>query len=94
MRHVVIHVLGDVQGVAFRANVQREALRLRLAGTVRNEPDGSVTVQAEGSEPAVEQLVAWCRHGPATARVERVEITDGKWQGLKGFEIEAQSRSK
>ncbi len=56
-----IRVTGRVQGVAFRHFTAEEAGRLRLAGTVRNLPDGAVEVEAEGPRPAVE--VSWL---PAT----------------------------
>lgn len=69
-------VSGRVQGVFFRAACEREANRLRVKGWVRNRPDGSVEVVAEGRRDAVDALLAWCRRGPPDARVDKVEITD------------------
>ena len=40
IRHIVLR--GRVQGVGFRAFVEREALRRRLEGWVRNRRDGAV----------------------------------------------------
>jgi acylphosphatase len=69
--HLVVH--GRVQGVGFRAFVAREARALGLAGTVRNRPDGTVEIDAEGGSGELEQLAAAARRGPVAARVERVE---------------------
>lgn len=44
-----------------------------LTGTVRNLPDGSVEVQAQGPADALEQLRRLLHRGPPAARVERVE---------------------
>jgi acylphosphatase len=72
-----LHVLifGDVQGVFFRAGAQDEARRLGLAGWVRNVPDGSVEIVAEGGRDALERLLGWCGHGPAGAAVSDVKST-------------------
>jgi acylphosphatase len=63
-----------VQGVFYRQSTVLEATRLGLSGTVRNLSDGSVEVVAEGGRDEVEALVAWCRRGPPSARVEALEV--------------------
>ena len=80
-------VTGRVQGVAFRWEAQRHAERLGLAGWVRNEPDGSVALQVEGDEAAVDEMVAWCRQGPPSARVSNVAVTPVRPTGAGSFEI-------
>ena len=70
--HLVVS--GLVQGVGFRLAAQREARRLGLSGWVRNRADGRVEAVAEGPEPAIEQMVAWCRRGPPGARVRDVAV--------------------
>lgn len=87
MRAVRARVHGRVQGVMFRDSCRREAGRLGVTGWVRNEPDGSVAVQAEGEPAAVDALVEWCRTGPRGARVERVDVTDTDPSGTAGFEV-------
>ena len=73
---VRVVVRGRVQGVAFRAATLDEARRLGVrSGWVKNLPDRSVEVLAEGERAAVETLLSWCRHGPPAARVEDVEET-------------------
>ena len=69
---VRIVVRGRVQGVGFRYATVSEARRLGLAGWARNNPDGSVEILADGPAGAVNQLVAWCQHGPPSARVTNV----------------------
>ena len=71
-----LRVRGRVQGVWFRASAEREAARLRVTGFARNERDGSVTVEAEGSPAAVAAMEAWCRIGPPRAEVTAVEARD------------------
>ena len=73
MKHISATVFGRVQGVAFRAHTQMEAARLGLVGYVANRPDGTVRVEAEGSEAALRTLDAWLQHGPPAARVTRVD---------------------
>jgi len=66
-------VSGRVQGVFYRASTVQEAARLGLVGWVRNEPDGSVLIEAQGEREGVEHLLAWCGKGPPGARVSRVD---------------------
>jgi acylphosphatase len=77
MKHYKIAIRGVVQGVYFRAHTQAEAKKLGLAGFVRNEPDGSVYIEAEGDEKALKQLVQWCHEGSPQAVVETVEVSEG-----------------
>jgi acylphosphatase len=85
--HLVIG--GLVQGVGFRAAAQREASRLGLVGWVRNRPDGRVEALAEGPEPAIDQMIAWCHRGPTGARVRDVEVERRPAEGRPGgFTIE------
>jgi acylphosphatase len=84
-KRLVIHVEGLVQGVNFRQAARREAERLGIAGFARNEPDGSVTVEAEGDSDALELFVAWCRSGPTVARVDRIDMAEAPLVGYEGF---------
>lgn len=69
-------VRGLVQGVSYRVATQAEARRRNVVGWVRNLPDGSVELEAQGSHEAVEHLLTWCRQGPRHARVDAVEIEE------------------
>ena len=58
-----------------------------MTGCVRNEPDGTLFVEVEGDRPAVERFADWCKHGPPSARVERVEVADGEVEGYASFTV-------
>ncbi|MDP3278779.1 MAG: acylphosphatase [Deltaproteobacteria bacterium] len=74
-------VRGRVQGVFFRASLQREARRLGLTGWTKNLADQSVEFVAEGEEDKLRELLGWAGRGPSAARVERVET---RWRGYQG----------
>ncbi len=84
--HVVI--TGRVQGVGFRYYVLRCARDRGLVGWVRNRPDGSVELVAEGDEPSLRGLLADLKQGPPLSWVQQVST---EWQspqpGLQGFDI-------
>ena len=67
-------VRGRVQGVFFRAEASARARSQGLAGWVRNLRDGSVEAVFEGDGERVESMVRWCKHGPAGARVESIDV--------------------
>jgi acylphosphatase len=79
-------VTGHVQGVFFRASMQEQAEHLGVTGWARNEPDGSLHAHLEGPAEAVEDLVAWCAHGPPRARVEGVRRSAGEPSDARSFE--------
>ncbi len=88
MNTVVRHlqVSGRVQGVGYRWAMVGAAQRLGVQGWVRNRRDGSVEALLAGSPGAVQALIEWARHGPATAAVERVEVTEQEaGEGEGGF---------
>lgn len=70
MERLEITVTGRVQGVAFRHHTVLAAERLGLVGTVRNRPDGTVQIVAEGPRDRLEQLLSWAARGPEHARVD------------------------
>ena len=90
---VVARISGRVQRVGYRAAAQREARRLGLTGWARNEPDGSVTVEAEGDPGAVDLFLAWCATGPRGAVVASVERTPIALAGDRDFTIRPSRRA-
>ncbi len=52
-----VRFTGRVQGVGFRATARDIAASLALTGWVRNEPDGSVSMQVQGPPDAIEALL-------------------------------------
>ena len=67
-----VTITGRVQGVGYRAWVEHQARNHDLEGWVRNRRDGSVEALFAGPANVVADMVARCRRGPSTARVEAV----------------------
>ena len=87
MKRIIIRVSGKVQGVFFRTSAKDAADRLGIQGLVRNEPDGSVYLEAEGQETALTDFVGWCRKGPSRATVLTFVMEDVPPCGYVGFKI-------
>ncbi|MCF7821506.1 MAG: acylphosphatase [Mariprofundaceae bacterium] len=75
MSTLIVRVEGRVQGVCFRHYTREKAVELRLGGWVRNCPDGAVETLIHGPDEAVEQMLAWLKHGPSAAVVSRIQAT-------------------
>ena len=82
-----VRVRGRVQGVFFRASTRDRAAALGVTGWVRNDPDGTVAIHAEGPADAVGELVEWAGEGPSQARVVGVDAGDAEVVGHTGFEV-------
>ncbi len=84
--HLIVR--GLVQGVNFRWFVQRRAAGLGLGGFVRNLPDGSVEIVAEGERASLDALLDVVRVGSTAAIIENI---DSQWGSPSGefsrFEI-------
>jgi len=80
-------VRGQVQGVGYRLSCCRRAQELGLGGWVRNRPDGSVEVEAEGPPQQLAELLLWCERGPAGAQVTSVASTRTAPTGHDWFEV-------
>ena len=68
--HAVVR--GRVQGVSFRYYTQQRAKELGLKGWVRNMPDGTVEVTAEGERHVLEDLLDFLHKGPSGAQIMTV----------------------
>ena len=82
-----IVVTGRVQGVGYRASVEREATVAGLSGFARNRADGSVIIELEGPAAAVGAVVAWCRTGPTWSEVTGLTVQEVEAVGATSFEI-------
>lgn len=87
-QHYTIRVTGRVQGVFFRASTKEKADQLGVKGLVRNEPDGSVFIEAEAPVETLREFLNWCRQGPPRAVVNRCETMEGAVKGYSSFTIE------
>lgn len=74
---VHLKIFGDVHGVGFRYATLEKAQALGLRGFVKNLPDGTVEIVAQGNKEQLEKLVKWAEGGPAPAEVKKVEA---KWR--------------
>ncbi|MGA7687588.1 MAG: acylphosphatase [Terriglobales bacterium] len=84
-------VRGRVQGVGFRWFVEREAHILKIAGWVRNNPDSTVEVLAQGTPEQLASLHQRLREGPRAARVDTVDVKNANpIPGLASFQIEGE----
>lgn len=87
MKKIIINVYGHVQGVFFRYTTRKVARKLALTGFVKNMPDGSVYIEAEGPENKLLELLEFANKGPKYAKVENVthEFKEPE-NKFKGFE--------
>lgn len=72
MKRIIIDIYGRVQGVWFRASTKKKARKLNLTGYVKNMPDGSVHIEAEGKKGNLQELLEFAKEGPRLARVDRI----------------------
>ena len=87
-KHFTIKVAGKVQGVFFRASTKTKADDLGIKGFVRNEPDGSVYIEAEGDEGILKKFIEWCCRGPQNASVIKCDVTEDEVQKYENFRIQ------
>jgi DNA ligase D-like protein (predicted 3'-phosphoesterase) len=80
-------VAGSVQGVGYREATRRLAERIGVMGWVRNDPDGTVAVHAEGPATAIAELIAFLGAGPRGATVEDTQVSDVRREGHEQFAI-------
>ena len=77
--HAIIS--GRVQGVSFRYYTQQEAHKLGVKGWVRNRPDRTVEVTAEGERDTLEDFLEFLHEGSPAAQVDSVQST---WSDATG----------
>lgn len=85
--HYQIRVQGRVQGVGYRAFASRLAKNYLIKGYVKNMPDGSVLIEAEGDKEILEEFVRQCRQGSGWANVDQVKVGESPPVGYDDFRI-------
>ncbi len=83
--HVIVE--GRVQGVGFRAHVEREAKQRGLRGWVRNRSDGSVEAVFCGEEEDVQSMIVACHRGPRLSLVRDVKSEPHPPGDWRSFEV-------
>lgn len=81
-------IRGDVQGVGYRYYCYRRAAGLGIGGWVKNNPDGSVSVAAEGERSLLEELIKDLKVGPPSAVITDIDVKWSQYSGnYRGFDI-------
>ena len=77
MKKVKMNVQGRVQGVGFRYMTKMVADQLGIVGTVKNEEDGSVTIEAAGDEETIDRFIEEVKQSPSpSGRVQYVDLQE------------------
>lgn len=77
MKKIKMSVYGRVQGVGFRYMTKMAADRLKIGGIVQNDMDGSVYIEANGPEEAIERFIQTVKASPTpSGRVDQIEVTE------------------
>lgn len=88
MKKVRAIVAGRVQGVWYRAHTRDKAIELGVRGFVRNLPDGTVEIVAQGDGGAVDALMDWAKIGPPLAEVTAVRVREmAEDEEFEAFEV-------
>ena len=87
MKTLRIIVSGRVQGVFFRASTKAVADQIGIKGIVKNLPDGTVFIEAEGEDFLMEDFIDWCKYGPDDARVDDISIEEIETKNYRNFNI-------
>ncbi len=87
MKHLDITVKGKVQGVFYRATTKAVADQLGVRGTIKNDPNGDVIIEAEADNPTLDMFLDWCNEGPENAEVTSVETNEGELKNYRNFEV-------
>ncbi|MCW4386295.1 acylphosphatase [Salinibacterium sp. SYSU T00001] len=70
----VVH--GVVQGVGFRWATAEHATEIGATGWVKNQNDGTVLAEVEGTHAQVEDMIEFLQRGSQFARVDRVDVEE------------------
>ncbi|ANK59318.1 acylphosphatase [Loigolactobacillus backii] len=88
MRTVQLTVFGRVQGVGFRFSTKRLADKIGVSGIVRNLIDGSVYIEASGSNKQIEKFISSIKASPSPyGKVTRVDLEEIKPSNYHGFQV-------
>lgn len=85
--HIKLTIKGRVQGVWFRANTKQKADELAVKGFVKNLENGSVYIEAEGSQEQLDLFAIWCHEGPPLSNVNEVFEQKGAFIHFTNFEV-------
>ena len=70
-QHIVFH--GWVQGVGFRYRAIHAAVLYGATGWVRNDPDGTVTMEIQGTDDQISDVIQAIERG-SFVRIEKMDV--------------------
>lgn len=86
-KHLNIQISGKVQGVGFRFFVAQEARSLKITGFVKNENNGTLSIEAEAFQEILNVFEQKCRIGPARSHIDRFIVSESEPENYTCFEI-------
>lgn len=87
-QHLTIRLVGKVHSILFQQSTKNIAEGLGITGFTRPNFDSSLTIEAEGSPIALEELMRWSEVGPQKGTVHHIEVELGGLQHYTTFSIE------
>ena len=87
MKRLDITVKGKVQGVYYRVTTKAVADQLGVRGTIKNDPNCDVVIEAEADKSTLDLFLDWCHEGPENAKVTSVETNEGELKNYRNFEV-------
>jgi acylphosphatase len=76
-----------VQGVWFRKCAKDAANKIGVKGFVKNDFDGTVYAEAEGSKEQLTEFIGWLYKGSPLSKVSKVDYKKDVLKNFETFEI-------
>ena len=83
----MVKVIGRVQGVGYRAWVEKKAKSFELKGWVMNSEDKSVLIEISGKKKNIKMFLIECYKGPIFSKVLDVKTTEISFKQFRDFQI-------
>ena len=74
MTEIYCIVSGKVQRVSYRAYIQDAASKLEIGGFVKNLPDNTVEIVAQGKPDILKEFVEYLHEGSLSAKIETMSV--------------------
>ncbi|GKQ42525.1 acylphosphatase [Companilactobacillus sp. RD055328] len=89
IKNVSLVAHGRVQGVGFRYSVHHLATKMNILGTVKNNVDGTVSIEATAEDIILQDFISTIKAGPsAFCRVDQLDITyNTEFKNYTNFEV-------
>jgi len=76
IKSVYLIITGRVQGVGFRYFAEQKALEFNISGWVKNNPDGSIEIEATGDPENIVVYIDWMKIGPTRAIIKTFSVSE------------------